>query len=458
MPRHRSASAEWPRGSSRIPSRNSAIIPIQAQAVLRDHPIVSIRHSPMATKIHISQLRPGMRIEKLDRSWFATPFFRHRMAVTSMEQVEQLKACGVETLDVSVEIGEAEALTDTDGSETAAPAAAAAGDTAPEAEPSPKVTAIPFEEELPAAKLVYTAAKNVIEQAMLDVRMGRDINMDAVNQVVSEMADSVLRNPDALTSLSRLKHFDEYTFFHSVNTSLLALSLGRNLGIDEARLHQLGVGTLLHDIGKTKIPLEILNKPGKYEAHEFEIMKQHVMRGAEVLSGTTGLTDGFLRPALEHHERVDGTGYPYHRHKSELSQFGMMAAVVDIYDAITSDRCYHKAKPAHEALQFLYAISQKGHLEHTLVQRFIQVVGVYPVGSIVQLNTGELGVVSRINRQAPLEPVILVVKGAGNTILSQPETADLSLHEARVRRSIVAVTDPVNTGINPALYLDQEPA
>lgn len=405
----------------------------------------------MATRIHITQLRPGMRIEKLDRSWFATPFFRHRMAVTSMEQVEQLKACGVETLDISGDIEAGQAAID-----DVEPASAPALDPPSAAITAPAVTTIPFEEELAAAKLVYTAAKNVIEEAMLDVRMGRDINMDAVNQVVSEMADSVLRNPDALTSLSRLKHFDEYTFFHSVNTSLLALSLGRNLGIEKSRLHQLGVGTLLHDIGKTKVPLEILNKPGKYEAHEFEIMKQHVMRGAEVLAGTTGLTENYLKPTLEHHERVDGTGYPYHRSKSELSQFGMMAAVVDIYDAITSDRCYHQAKPAHEALQFLYMISQKGHLEHTLVQRFIQVVGVYPVGSVVQLNTGELAVVSRINRQTPLTPEIIVVKGTGNTLLSHPEKVDLSQANLSPPRSITAVTDPHSTGITPTAYLDQE--
>lgn len=394
-----------------------------------------------------------MRIEKLDCSWFSTPFFRHRMAVTSMEQVEQLKACGVETLDIA---GELEA--DAPAPEEKVQEPVTASDPAPAPPANPDGTAIPFEEELPAAKVVYAAAKTVIEEAMLDVRMGRDINMDAVNQVVSEMADSVLRNPDALTSLSRLKHFDEYTFFHSVNTSLLALSLGRNLGIDETRLHQLGVGTLLHDIGKTKVPLEILNKPGKYEAHEFEIMKQHVMRGAEVLSGTTGLTDHYLKPALEHHERVDGTGYPYQLRKGELSQFGMIAAVVDIYDAITSERCYHKAKPAHEALQFLYLISQKGHLEHTLVQRFIQIVGVYPVGSVVRLNTGEIAVVGRINRNTPLEPVVIVVKSAGNTVMSHPETVDLAHTDGTPRRSIAAVTDPTSTGINPTVYLDQEPS
>lgn len=404
----------------------------------------------MGTRIHITQLRPGMRIEKLDRSWFATPFFRHRMAITSFEQIEQLKACGVQSLDITGE------LVDTEAPSPEVPPVAEAEERAPSDHTCPDT--VPFDDELPAARLVYSAAKTVIESAMQDVRMGRDINMDAVNQVVSEMADSVLRNPDALTSLSRLKHFDEYTFYHSVNTSLLALSLGRNLGFDEPVLHQLGVGTLLHDIGKTKIPLEILNKPGKFESHEFEIMKQHVMRGAEVLSVTTGLGDNFLKPALEHHERVDGTGYPYHRKRDEISQFGMMAAVVDIYDAITSDRCYHKAKPAHEALQFLYMISQKGHLEPTIVQRFIQIVGVYPVGSLVILNTGETAVVRRINRHAPLEPVILVVKGDGNTILATPQEHDLSQPEASLRRSIAAVTDPQSAGLNPTTYLDQEPS
>ena len=169
----------------------------------------------MATRIHITQLRPGMRIEKLDRSWFATPFFRHRMAITSMDQVEQLRACGVETLDVS---GEIEIDSPPDSPPIDKPSSPPTDQAATVAEDgAPELPSKSFEEELPAAKLVYTAAKNVIEQAMLDVRMGRDINMDAVNQVVSEMADSVLRNPDALTSLSRLKHFDEYTFFHSVN-------------------------------------------------------------------------------------------------------------------------------------------------------------------------------------------------------------------------------------------------
>ena len=209
---------------------------------------------------------------------------------------------------------------------------------------------------------------------MHDTRLGWAINVDAVRTVVSDMTDSVFRNPDALPSLSRLKRFDEYTFYHSVNTSLLAMSLGQSLGFDRAAIHLAGVGTLLHDIGKTKVPLEILNKPGRFDAHEMEIMKQHVLRGVEVLASTTDLGDSYVQPALEHHERVNGAGYPHRRAQKDISQFGLITAIVDIYDAMTSDRCYHKGQPAHQALQLLYRLSLEGHLDPTLVQRFIQVV------------------------------------------------------------------------------------
>lgn len=407
------------------------------------------------TRLGIDHLRPGMRIEKLDRPWLETPFLRHRMVITSTEQIERLRACGVRTVEVTAEDVPSDAPDPADEQTAAQAPGSSPFPRVPAPQPS-EVPPVPFEDELPVARQVYRAAKGIVADAMRDARMGRAINMDAVRGVVSEMAESVLRNPDALTSLSRLKRFDEYTFFHSVNTSLLAMSLGRALGFDEDALHQLGVGTLLHDIGKTKIPVDILNKPGRFEAHEFELMKQHVLRGAEVLSDTTGLPDPYLKPALEHHERVDGSGYPYRRRKEELSSFGLIASVVDIYDAITSDRCYHKAKPPHEALQYLYLISQRGHLDHALVQRFIQVVGIYPVGSVVELNTGELGVVRRLHRDAPLQPSVIVVKGPGRALLPQPQDVDLRHQSGTPRRFIVAAGDAGAAGLQPALYLDKE--
>ncbi|MBH0179591.1 MAG: hypothetical protein HP491_17465 [Nitrospira sp.] len=177
-----------------------------------------------------------------------------------------------------------------------------------------------------------------------------------------------------------------------------------------------------------------------------------------MLSSTTGLGDTYIRPALEHHERVDGTGYPHRRVRGELSQFGLIAAIVDIYDAITSDRCYHKGRTSHEALQFLYRISLEGHLDASLVERFIHVVGVYPVGSVVELDSGETAIVQKINRGAALEPVVLIVKSAGNTVRSSPEEVDLSQQTVARRRRIAAVKDPGSSGVNPILYLNKEAA
>ena len=405
----------------------------------------------MRKRISIDQLKVGMKVEKLDRSWLATPFLWHRFTITSAEQIEQLYASGVQQIDVDVHDDCQELCAFV----PAVPVGPEASQPIPptlETEPS----TIPFAEELPAARQVYMAAKLIIQQAMEDVRMGRALNMEAVSEVVANMADSILRNPDALTSLTRLKQFDEYTFFHSVNTSALALSVGRHLGYDRTSLLQLGTGTLLHDIGKTLIPVEILNKPGRYEADEFEIMKQHALRGAEILSNTTGLTDIFLKPALEHHERVDGTGYPHKRAKQDLSQFGLIAAIVDIYDAVTSDRCYHKGKTPHDTLQLLYRLGTQGHLDGVLVQQFVQVVGVYPVGSCVSLNTGEAAIVKQFNHHAPIEPLVVLVTDETGRHRSTPFDLDLAAQFRQPKQKIASILDPINVGINPSLYLDKE--
>ena len=213
---------------------------------------------------------------------------------------------------------------------------------------------------------------------------------------------------------------------------------------------------LLHDIGKTQIPIELLNKPGRYEADEFEIMKQHVLRGAEILSSSTGLTDMFLKPTLEHHERVDGTGYPHQRSKQDLSQFGLIAAIVDIYDAVTSDRCYHKGKTPHDTLQLLYRIGTQGHVDGVLVQQFVQVVGVYPVGSCVSLNTGEAAIVKQFNHHVPLEPLVVLVTDETGRHRSTPLDLDLAAQFRQPKKNIVSILDPINLGITPSLYLDKE--
>lgn len=404
----------------------------------------------MRKTIPVEELTVGMSVVGMDRSWLETPFFRHRVRIGRVDQIERLKEAGVRFVEVeceeyvnlppvSVHQGEAHdaVLSDVAGESS---------DNPPAGRP------FTFDEELPLAHEVYRSAKGVVEKVMNDVRIGHAIDTDIVGRVVTGMVDSILRNSDALVSLSRLKSFDEYTFFHSVNTSVLALALGRRLQFSREALHLLGLGTLLHDIGKMKIPLNILNKPGRFESHEFEMMKQHALRGADILSSTTEFQEEVIRPALEHHERVDGTGYPFGRNRSELTKFGLIASIVDVYDAMTSDRCYHTGVPAHRALQHLYDLGQDGHLDCRFVQQFIQCVGVYPVGSCVLLNTGEAGVVSQLHHDQPVHPKVILVRDSNlRTILPKP--IDLKEQTTKPTRTIVAVMDSKELGIDVGMCL-----
>lgn len=423
----------------------------------------------MRKRIPLEQLTVGMYVAGLDMSWLESPFFRHRMKITQPEQIAQLKASRVRYVEIETEKGldwEATLGAASQGRSSgeilqARPSSPAdllppeepADQPVQEPEPASSQAPTSFDEELETAKTVYKDAKNIVERAMHDVRMGREINMDAVSKVVDGLADSVLRNVDALTSLSRLKSFDEYTFFHSVNTSILALAMGKSLEMDRNTIHLLGTGTLLHDIGKTKIPLKILNKPGRLDESEFEIIKQHTLRGAEILSCTTGLREEAIRPALEHHERMDGTGYPNHRKKDDLTQFGLISSVVDVYDAITSDRCYHKAMSPYKALQFLFTLGQKGHLDTLMVQRFIKCVGIYPVGSCVGLDTGEIAIVTRVHQEQPLSPQVILIKDAGGRVFVPPRALDLAVQDEAPARSINLVLVPTEIGIDPTEYL-----
>lgn len=394
------------------------------------------------SRISLDELTVGMYVVGLDKSWLDTPFLRHKMWITTEDQIRALRDSGVRFVEIDAERGPG-------------PAVPAPGrEPPPVPGPSPSPTAAPgsFADELPLAKKAYREAKVVVQRVLHEARLGRAVNTDAVHRVVDGLVDSVLRNEDALTSLSRIKSYDEYTFFHSVNTAVLALALGRSLGWDRDRLRSLGTGALLHDVGKMKIPLEILNKPERLKPYEFEVMKQHALRGAELLTRTTGLEECAIRPALEHHERVNGGGYPFGKTRAQLTEIGLISSVVDVYDAVTSDRVYHKAMPPHEALKFLFGLGQKGHLDPSLVERFIKALSIYPVGSCVLLTGGEVAVVEEIRRDQPLRPKLRIVRDAKGRSLRHASPLDLG-HLAESLRTIVAVLDPAEMGIDPNAVL-----
>lgn len=412
----------------------------------------------MRKRIPIEQLRVGMYVVGLDISWIKTPFWRHRMRIEGLDHIEALRACGVRFVEIDAEKGLG--LASQSGIVSMVdPSSARIVDLSSSraSQPQGGEPSTPFEEELTIAKEVHKQAKVVIGQAMGDARQGRKLDLDALSRVSESLVKSVLRNKEAISSLSRLKSFDEYTFFHSVNVAILALAMGRHRGIPREALSMLGLGALLHDIGKMKIPYDLLNAPRRLEEGEREIIKQHVMRGAEYLSQHTVLPEETLRPLLEHHERVDGSGYPAGRRRKDLTHPGLIASIVDVYDAITSDRVYHKGMTPNQALRQVHGLALEGSLDLDSARELIQCLGVYPVGSCVMLSTGEIGVVSRPNPADPSKPVLLLVRDGG-TPCQPPKPFDLVEQPTQPLRSIVATVDPHQIGIDPNHVLDSPSA
>ncbi len=297
---------------------------------------------------------------------------------------------------------------------------------------------VPFEEEINNAKQIRIEAQNIITTIMSDIRMGKTIKSEQVNDLIGNMVDSIFRNRDALTSLARLKDFDNYTFVHSVNVCTLSLAMGRSMGFNKERLHSLGVGCILHDIGKMHVPDSILNKPDRLTDEEFGVMKKHPEYGVEILSDTNGIREESLYSVVQHHEKYDGSGYPNGIKGDEIHTFAILTGVVDVYDAMTSKRVYHNRFSPSDVLQRLY--QWRGtHFAPNLVERFIKCLGIYPIGSVVEFDTAEVGVVVSVNHGNLLRPKVLLVLDRDKHRYISPFTIDLSGTEAH---NIVSAVPP----------------
>jgi len=221
----------------------------------------------------------------------------------------------------------------------------------------------------------------------------------------------VFRNEAAAVTLFKLRGFDEYTYTHSINVSILAVLLGKHLGLDKPTLLKLGLAGMYHDVGKARIPESILNKPGKLTPAEFQAMKAHPLEGYNVMKGQADLDPEILRAVVEHHERHDGSGYPRGVRGEDISRFSRIISVVDVYDALTSRRVYKGAMAPAKALGMMYQWRDKD-FPHNAIENFIRCVGVFPVGSFVRLSGGEFGIVASTNPVRPTKPEIKVVLDA----------------------------------------------
>lgn len=401
----------------------------------------------MIKRIRSDQLKPGMFIHDLNCGWMEHPFALNAFKINDEKTIAKIISSGIRELyiDASKGLDVADAQTHEEF----------------HAELNEKITALaekhvikslpptPLKEEIHMAKTIHSEAHQVVHTLMSDIRMGKQIELAKTTPVVEHITDSIFRNRDAFISLSRIKNKDEYTFQHSVSVCALLVAFTRTMEYEDDVIMEAGTGGLLHDIGKMKIPDHILNKPGPLVDSEFSVMQSHAAIGRELLKQTPGVPELAVMITGQHHERHDGTGYPDKLKGDEISHLGQMASIVDVYDALTSNRIYHQGLEPTAALKKLFEWS-KFHFNPDLVQHFICMIGIYPVGSLVRLKSGLLGVVINSGSENLLRPVVRVVFDIKHERSITPHDIDLS---AQLDDSIVQHESSHSWGINPFQYI-----
>jgi len=301
-------------------------------------------------------------------------------------------------------------------------------------------------------KRLYNDAVQVASQLWDGAQTEGKPDPNASRGIVDSLAEAVAQNRTALLALTALKDYDNYTFTHMVNVSILTMGQARGLGIEGALLREFGLSALMHDIGKVKTPTEILNKPDKLDDREFEIMKRHTVDGAEILRRTPEMPALTPIVAFEHHLRLDGTGYPNGVVRGQLNLATMLCGVADVYDAMRSQRHYQEAFPTDRILAVLQR-NDGTQFDQNLVRRFAQLVGIYPAGNLVRLSTGEIAVVLKTYAPDPYRPRVRVLRGTDGTDLARPYEVNLWEVEEGRAVSVQAPLDPAAYGIDPLTHL-----
>jgi len=371
----------------------------------------------MNKTVSTAQLRKGMYVSDLKCSWINHPFSMNQFLIDSEKDIRKIIQAGIKQVEIDISKGLDVYIAPENTEEQSPPAA-------PEDSQAAEPQNSSYSNELHHAKVAFAEAGEVITTMMADVKMGRQVELESVNPVINNLCDSILRNQNALLGLSRIRMMDKYTFEHSVSVAVLLMSFAKNMQMDTATIKQMGTGGLLHDIGKTLTPDEILNKPGKLSDKEFAIMRNHVVDSRRILQKTKNLSQIALNVAAQHHERFDGSGYPDGLKGEQISLHGQMAAIVDVYDAITADRCYHKGEEPPVVLKLLMKWS-KTHFNPMLVQRFVQTVGIYPAGCLVLLSNNRLAKVIEVVDDL-LKPRVETLLDTKKRSYVSPQVVDLS--------------------------------
>lgn len=282
----------------------------------------------------------------------------------------------------------------------------------------PEMKTITVGEKVIVSKKTQVVAFKAVSNMIHAVRAGHGIDIKQTQEVSEKLVEEVLQAPDAIMNLMDIKSFDDYTFTHNINVATICLLIGQALGLSREDMNDLGAGGMLHDVGKLKIPLSILNKDGKLTDQEFAEMKSHPTYGYEILSKSKGISERARMIALQHHEKFQGGGYPKRLKGTEISLFARICAVADVYDALTTDRPYRVAMSPYEAMKILNS-GIDNHFDPKILTAFIRKFSLYPAGSLVGLNDGSYALVLKNNPGSVIRPVIKIVKDSGGRFLKE---------------------------------------
>lgn len=399
----------------------------------------------MIRKISVTDLLPGMFVVDVHKRWLDHLLWRKRFLVRDVAHIEKIKANGISEVSIDTDKG-------IDIPEPLSPMARL------NAVEQKFVSLFELKEALPRkvslgeerrrASRLLGQASDTVQSLMLAAYAGQDVEAGRLEPIVSKMIESVMRNPDALVPLARLKQMDAYATNHAVATAALIIALGRHEGLSEPELENLALGALVKDIGQAAIDARLIAKPGSLSRAEYSVVQSHVEEGLAVLEATSRLSELSVAVVLEHHERFDGTGYPYRMAGEEISAAGRMAAIVDTYDAMTSDRPYRPAISPPVALRQLFEESER-QFDPALVTAFVRTLGVYPVGTLVLLESGHLAVVDAINPVNSLTPLVRVIYHTGRRQYVSPVAVDLSRKVGNHYGQIVRAETFERWGISP---------
>jgi len=357
-----------------------------------------------------------MFVSKLDRNWLDTPFIMQGFLVEAEEDIDIVaEYCEYIWVDTVAR----------------KPASGPASDKglASQARSASAENSVPLSEEHKRIHQSFRQARQLTFNLMDEIRLGGAIDGESAKTVVADVVQSVLRHSDALLWMSKMRDERQYTSEHCLNVCVLAVAFGKQLGLSEDDLTNLGLCGLLHDTGKMRVPAEIVDKPARLTPKEFSLMKAHTVHGRNLLMSTPDIYPGVIDVAYSHHERMDGTGYPRKLPGSGISKFARIICIVDAYDAMTAKRVYSEPKTSTEALKIIYQ-ARGTQFDSELALEFIKTIGLYPPGNLVELYTGELGFVIESNQNRRHLPKILLLRDENKQEREREKVLDLSYIES----------------------------